>query len=44
MYYDFWIDLPDAPGKYVFEKRDKTTYVKFEYDRTYDPNVNFLNN
>ena len=37
MYYDFWVDLPDAPGKYIFEKRGGTTYVKYEYDRTYDP-------
>ena len=26
MYYDFWVDLPDAPGKYIFEKRGGTTY------------------
>ncbi|WP_036611951.1 hypothetical protein [Oribacterium sp. P6A1] len=37
MYYDFWVDLPDAPGKYIFEKRGGTTYVKYEYDRIYDP-------
>ena len=37
MYYNFWIDLPEAPGKYVFEKRGSTTYVKYEYDRVYDP-------
>ena len=36
MYYDFWVDLPDAPGKYIFEKRGDSTYVKYEYDRTYD--------
>jgi len=37
MYYNFWINLPEAPGKYVFEKRGSTTYVKYEYDRVYDP-------
>ncbi len=37
MYYNFWIDLPEAPGKFVFEKRGSTTYVKYEYDRIYDP-------
>ena len=21
MYYDFWVKLPEAPGKYVYEKR-----------------------
>ncbi len=36
MYYDFWINLPEAPGKYVFETRGDTIYVKYEYDRTYD--------
>ena len=36
MYYNFWIDLPEAPGKYVFEKRGSTTYVKYEY-RFADP-------
>ena len=37
MYYDFWVDLPEAPGKYVFERRGNATYVKYEYDRIYDP-------
>lgn len=36
MYYDFWVKLPDAPGKFVYDKRGETTYVKYEYDRTYD--------
>lgn len=36
MYYDFWVKLPDAPGKFVYDKRGKTTYVKYEYGRTYD--------
>ncbi len=38
MYYDFYIKLPDAPGKYSYLKRGDTTYVKFEYDRIYDRN------
>lgn len=37
MYYDFYVKLPDAPGKYVYMKRGNTTYVKYEYDRIYDP-------
>ena len=41
MYYDFWIDLPDAPGKYIFETRGDTIYVKYEYDRIYDPEKQF---
>lgn len=36
MYYDFYVKLPDAPGKYVYEKRGAITYVKYEYDRIYD--------
>lgn len=36
MYYDFFVKLPDAPGKFVYDKRGETTYVKYEYDRTYD--------
>ena len=36
MYYDFWIDLPESNGKFVYEKHDKSTYVKFEISRTYD--------
>lgn len=36
MYYDFWVKLPDAPGKFVYDKRGETTYVKYEYGRTYD--------
>lgn len=36
MYYNFYVKLPDAPGKYVYEKRGDITYVKYEYDRIYD--------
>ena len=36
MYYDFWVDLPDSNGKFVFEKHGETTYVKYEIDRVYD--------
>ena len=37
MYYDFYVKLPEAPGKYAYLKRGNTTYVKFEFDRIYDP-------
>ena len=37
MYYDFFVKLPEKPGKYVFLKRGNITYVKFEYNRIYDP-------
>lgn len=36
MYYDFYVKLPESQGKYVYEKRGNITYVKYEYDRTYD--------
>lgn len=36
MYYDFYVKLPEAPGKYTYLKRGNITYVKFEYDRIYD--------
>lgn len=41
MYYDFEIPLPDAPGKIAYEKHGDTTYVKYEYDRIYDPEKKF---
>lgn len=37
MYYDFYVKLPDAPGKYTYLRRGNATYVKYEYDRIYDP-------
>lgn len=36
MYYDFWINLPESNGKFVFEKHGGTSYVKYEIDRIYD--------
>lgn len=41
MYYDFEVPLPDAPGKLAYEKHGDTTYVKYEYDRIYDPEKKF---
>ena len=41
MYYDFEVSLPDAPGKLAYEKHGDTTYVKYEYDRIYDPEKKF---
>lgn len=41
MYYDFEVPLPDAPGKLAYEKHGGTTYVKYEYDRIYDPEKKF---
>lgn len=41
MYYDFEVPLLDAPGKLAYEKHGDTTYVKYEYDRIYDPEKKF---
>lgn len=36
MYFDFFVKIPDTKGKLVYEKRGDITYIKYEYDRTYD--------
>jgi transposase len=36
MYLDYLVKLPDAPWKLVKLKKGDTTYVDYEYDRTYD--------
>lgn len=36
MYLDFLVKIPEAPGKLVRVKKGNTTYIDFEYDRTYD--------
>ncbi len=36
MYLDFLVKIPEARGKLLYEKRGDTTYIKYEYDRTYD--------
>lgn len=40
MYLDFLVKIPDAPGKLVRVKKGKTTYIDYEYDRTYDKEKN----
>lgn len=37
MYLNCLVDIPDVPGKLVFQKKKDTTYVYYEIDRTYDP-------
>jgi transposase len=37
MYLDFLVEIPEAKGKLLREKRGDTIYIKYEYDRTYDP-------
>lgn len=36
MYLDFLVKIPVAPGKLVRVKKGDTTYIDYEYDRTYD--------
>lgn len=36
MYLDFLVKIPETKGKLLYEKRGDTTYIKYEYDRTYD--------
>ena len=35
------VDLPDIPGKIVIQKKKDSSYVHYEYDRTYDPKRKF---
>ncbi|MFV0466636.1 MAG: transposase, partial [Lachnospiraceae bacterium] len=37
MYLDFTVKIPNSHGKIAKEKHGDTTYIKYEYDRTYDP-------
>ena len=37
MYLNFLVKLPKSGGKFVCEKRGDITYVKYEYERIYDP-------
>jgi transposase len=41
MYLDFLVKLPDAPGKLVKVKKGDTTYIDYEYDRTYDKEAKY---
>lgn len=37
MYYNFLVDIPVNTGKISYNKRGKTTYVEYTYDRVYHP-------
>jgi len=36
MYLDFLVKIPEVRGKLLYEKRGDATYIKYEYDRTYN--------
>ena len=37
MYLDYLVDIPESKGKITFRKKGNTSYVYYEYSRTYDP-------
>jgi transposase len=37
MYLNTLVDLPDLPGKIIFQKKKDSTYVHYEYERVYNP-------
>ena len=36
MYLDYEVAIPNMPGKITYDKKKDSTYVKYEYGRTYD--------
>ena len=43
LYLDYTVKIPDAEGKIIRRTVKKTTYVYYEYDRTYDPKKQYTN-
>ena len=43
MYLDYTVEVPDVEGKIVRRTIKDTTYVYYEYDRTYDPKKRYTN-
>lgn len=41
MYLDFFVKIPDVPGKMTRRKKGNSTYVEYEYNRVYDPKRQF---
>lgn len=37
MYLDFFVNVPEVKGKITYRRKQDSTYVVYEYDRTYDP-------
>lgn len=36
MYLDFFVSVPDVPGKIVRKRIKETVYINYEYGRSYD--------
>ena len=36
MYLNSLVDVPEAPGKITYRRKNEVDYVYFEYDRSYD--------
>ena len=43
MYLDYTVKIPDVEGKIIRRTIKNTTYVYYEYDRTYDPKKQYTN-
>ena len=43
MYLDTAVKIPDVKGKITLQKKGKTTYVQYEYDRIYLPDKQYTN-
>ena len=43
LYLDYTVRIPDAEGKIIRRTVKNTTYVYYEYDRTYDPKKQYTN-
>ncbi|MFA6891286.1 MAG: transposase [Sphaerochaetaceae bacterium] len=41
MYFDFTVRIPVIPGKITIKKKGDSSYVLYEYERTYDSNKQF---
>jgi transposase len=41
LYYDFAVRIPDVPGKITIKTKGGSSYVLYEYGRTYDPGRKF---
>ena len=43
MYLDFLVNIPNAPGKITYRRKNDVDYVYYEYDRIYDKSTQKTN-
>ena len=41
MYLNFFVKIPEIPGKMTRRKKGNSTYIEYEYNRVYDPKRQF---